>query len=254
LNNLPKAAAENPIRNYVRYRLRKPLTIVVLGMHRSGTSFITRAINLLGARVGNSLLGEGSANPKGHWEHSLALGINKTILKSAGGAWDDPPPQVESRLLIRFKMKRFLAKLHQGERTAVWKDPRTVLTFPVWQSEIVNYVPVFIFRSPASVASSLRKRDDFSIEKGLRLWREYNSRILEIDNREAASYFVNFDGGVDHISEVLKSLSKESDLHFNPAALDFYDRSLRTSDTSTSVSGGKEEKMYEELKRRANYR
>jgi hypothetical protein len=63
---------------------------------------------------------------------------------------------------------------------------------------MVNYVPVFIFRGPESVASSLQKRDGFSTKKGLKLWREYNSRILEIDNRESASYFVNFDGGFDH--------------------------------------------------------
>src|SRR5690349_21009825 len=37
------------------YRLIKPRTIVVLGMHRSGTSYLTRMVNLCGASLGGAV-------------------------------------------------------------------------------------------------------------------------------------------------------------------------------------------------------
>lgn len=127
-------------------------------MHRSGTSFTTRAINLLGARVGNNLFERSESNPRGFWEHGFPVHINKRLLELAGGRWDEPPGDVEDvefGHLTRFRMRLFLGRLHNGDvNTAVWKDPRTLLTFPLWKEEMINYVPVFVFRHPMSVATA----------------------------------------------------------------------------------------------------
>lgn len=235
-------------KNYLLYRLHEPLTIIVLGMHRSGTSFVTRAINLLGAHVGNHLLGRKEENPTGFWEHKLSLHINRDLLEMAGGRWDDPPDDVEAGPISKFKMKLFLAKLHkEGKTTAVWKDPRTLLTFPVWRREMVNYVPVFVFRHPAAVASSLQQRNGFTREKGLDLWLKYNRCLLNIDEDEEVSYFLNFSDDLSHISNVLKDISAEVGLEFNEEAEKFYDKKMAKK-SELNVVKSEVRKVYCKLK------
>ena len=63
--------------------------IVVLGMHRSGTSAITRGLQELGADLGPDLMpaAEGD-NDKGFWEDMGAYRINERILSKLGSSWD----------------------------------------------------------------------------------------------------------------------------------------------------------------------
>ncbi|HTZ08801.1 MAG TPA: hypothetical protein VMB72_07005, partial [Acidimicrobiales bacterium] len=66
--------------------------VVVLGMHRSGTSAVTRILNLLGADVGerDDLLTDYD-NPAGHWESRALVAANDRILAAWGRSWDFPP-------------------------------------------------------------------------------------------------------------------------------------------------------------------
>ena len=68
--------------------------ICVLGMHRSGTSLLTRLLNLLGVELGpNQFLTTEplNDNPKGYWEHKELTLISDEILHRFGGRWDQPP-------------------------------------------------------------------------------------------------------------------------------------------------------------------
>ena len=113
------------------------------------------------------------------------------------------------------------------------KIPAPFLTLPVWEPVIVNYVPVAVFRHPMSVAQSLQKRNDFSIERGLRLWNDYNERLLEIADREDEILFVDFDGGRSHIRSRLQLLAERvSGLHTRRARLS---RTMRASGRQTTV-------------------
>ena len=236
---------------YVRYRLQRPVTIVVLGMHRSGTSCLTRIINLCGARVGERLLGEMTSNARGHWEHVEGLNLNRDLLARSGGSWDAPPATVAASLPLRLQMRRFLARLHQGTQPAVWKDPRTTITYPVWRPLIARPVRVALFRHPVSVARSLHKREGFSQERGLQLWLDYNRRLLQIADQEDV-LFIDFDGGLDHIDTAIRRLVQRTPLHYVPSALDFYDDSLRHADQRAAVPEGDVRAVYAELQRRAD--
>src|SRR5262245_31957150 len=119
-------------RLWALYRIRQPMTVVVLAMGRSGTSCITQMINACGASVGDGILDADSFNPKGYWESMDGVAINNSILRLSGGEWRSPPTTLRSTAKIRWRMRRFLARLHRAG-TAVWKDPRTALTFPLWK-------------------------------------------------------------------------------------------------------------------------
>ena len=67
----------------------RPACIFVLGMHRSGTSAVTRVLNLLGAELGEPLMPSSKDNPAGFWEHMEAVDIHETLLAELGMSWDD---------------------------------------------------------------------------------------------------------------------------------------------------------------------
>src|ERR1700722_3730092 len=63
--------------------------LLLLGMHRSGTSATARVVNLLGADLGDNLVTPGSDNPDGFWEHAEAVRINDALLEGLGRTWYD---------------------------------------------------------------------------------------------------------------------------------------------------------------------
>ncbi len=62
--------------------MNEQISIIVLGMHRSGTSALTGCLNILGVNLGERLERLMSAhedNPKGYWENEKVISINEAI-------------------------------------------------------------------------------------------------------------------------------------------------------------------------------
>lgn len=251
---LPRRAAAT-VRNFAtgllpwwRYQSQQPLTIVVLGMHRSGTSCIARMINLCGASVGQNVAGANWSNKAGHWEPLESIVVNEAILRLSGGSWDNPPNELKVDLRFRWLMKGCLGRLHE-DGTVVWKDPRTVLTFPEWKPLVCRYQVVAAFRNPLSVAESLRRREsDFSLERGLSLWKEYNEKLLSIVADEPNPIWIDFDAGVDHVVSRIKQVADVCDLKYQDQVAESYSPELRTSDCTRHELHHSVSVLYERLR------
>src|SRR5258708_1393498 len=74
---------QRPVKNFSRR------AILVLGMHRSGTSALSGVACALGASAPNHLLPGTSANPRGYWESALLIRAHDRLLASADSSWDD---------------------------------------------------------------------------------------------------------------------------------------------------------------------
>lgn len=162
-------------------RRPKRVGVVVLGMHRSGTSAAARLINLLGFSLGpedNLMLGQEN-NPTGYWESTPLAVVNDEILAVLGGAWSAPPPVAEgweSRPeldALRTSAEELAASILADDQW-VWKDPRNCLTLPFWR-RLIGTEPavVFIHRNPLEVAASLAVRDEMTIWFALALWERH---------------------------------------------------------------------------------
>jgi hypothetical protein len=161
--------------------------VCVLGMHRSGTSLLTRVLNLLGVDLGPEagLTTEPVVdNPRGYWEHQGLTLISDAIIKRYGGTWDNPPVLPvgwESDEAID-DLRRRAGELIGGFSASLlwgWKDPRTCLTLPFWQQLLPEMRYVICLRKPVDVAASLAKRDDFTADKSLGLWCTYVASALK---------------------------------------------------------------------------
>lgn len=164
---------------------RNIMTICIAGMHRSGTSMITRLLNLCGLYLGPEKEVSVSAfdNEAGFWENSRFVKLNDEILRQAGGGWDLPPVLPEG-WEFGDEMNRFdeeaLALVKQFSPYTLWgwKDPRNSISFPYWKRLIPDLKLLICLRNPLEVAQSLQRRGHSSLAFGLHLWLDYNQRLL----------------------------------------------------------------------------
>jgi hypothetical protein len=161
--------------------------LLVVGMHRSGTSAVTGALGHLGLAVPpqDDRWEPSEDNPE-HWESRALSLYSDVLLEQLGGTWDRPP---DPDLGWESDPDLTVDKLGDPSEPAsdafpnpgplVWKDPRTCLLLPYWLAHLPQPVAaVFIWRSPLSVARSLQARDRTHLADGVALWERYNRSAL----------------------------------------------------------------------------
>jgi hypothetical protein len=157
---------------------------MVVGMHRSGTSAVTRVVNLLGVPLGREDdIYSAEDNPSGHWESRALCAVNDVILRAFGGFDMAMPPMRSSWLgsrraaSLRGLMRATFADVYTDERW-LWKDPRICLTLPLWRQVLTDFCVVFVVRDAEPVARSLHRRERFPIFYCHALWDDYNRRAV----------------------------------------------------------------------------
>lgn len=159
--------------------------LLVIGMHRSGTSALTRVLNLCGVDLGSNLMPPAEANNEhGFWEHMEAVDINQRLLNHLRRNWWDarrmPPDWLESPIAVA-SQARIAELAGQGfGASPLWaiKDPRICRLLPLWINGLrdagVTVKLVFMLRHPAEVVASLGRRDGLSeAETGLLLLNHF---------------------------------------------------------------------------------
>ena len=157
--------------------------VIILGMHRSGTSLIANILSSAGFYVGDDsdLMKTGSQwNQNGYFERWSVVRANNIILHYCDGGWHDPPREDKMlKLNMDYRIKDLL-KVYHGHPLALIKDPRMCLTLPVWKKILGNNVRyIHVMRKSNAVAASLKRRDGFSQEKSYYLYQIYNKRIFK---------------------------------------------------------------------------
>lgn len=180
-----------------------PSAIVVLGMHRSGTSALAGTFSQLGLSLGDELMpATADANPKGYFEHVRVVRAHDRLLAAFGMDWADPRPLPESWMQhpatqqVRAELEQVLEPLFAGGDTVVVKDPRLCRFVPLWR-ELLDSLGVqahfaFIARHPVEVAGSLRRRDGMSEYRAGLLSLAYQLEA-EHATRGASRVFLTYD-------------------------------------------------------------
>jgi hypothetical protein len=162
--------------------------VFVLGMHRSGTSAVTRLVSLLGLHTPpeHDLVQPTEKNPKGYWESETLVAFNERLLRAIGCDIDcpvqlEPGWELDSRLAELRAEAPSVAQSILPETPWVWKDPRLCLAFAFWRRTLdVTPAVVLVNRNPLEiVASSLRIRSDQGKVYALALWERYLREALE---------------------------------------------------------------------------
>jgi hypothetical protein len=152
--------------------------IIVSGMHRSGTSAITRVVSLLGPALPNQLIEGDHRNERGFWEGRAVVDMNKRVLArfgSWGNGWESiDPEQLLGLTRVVERTRRLIRDEFAGADLIVLKDPRICRLLPLWtralEKEGFRCVHVLALRHPGAVADSLARRDGLSPKATMLAW------------------------------------------------------------------------------------
>lgn len=172
-----------------------PVSVIVLGMHRSGTSAVCRILRGLGIFGGREeeMLAADSWNPRGYSELRSVVALNDELYSLHGYHLTLPPLELE-HALAKFGapggsreggegLRKSAASLarefsERGGGQWVWKDPRFCITLPWWRGSLGRVIPILCLRHPSAIADSLVRRDGFARRGSLDLWEAYLRQAL----------------------------------------------------------------------------
>ncbi|MGH7072889.1 MAG: glycosyltransferase [Stellaceae bacterium] len=182
------------------------VAVLVLGMHRSGTSALAGVLHGLGIEFGRTLMPATTDNPRGYFEHLQLYAVHEAVLGALGSRWDDIRPLQagwESGPVAEAARHALRAVIRQDFAAArLWavKDPRLCRLVPLWRPVLAEFsvTPRYLLmlRRADEVAASLAARDGMSRATARLLWLRH---ILEA---EAASR--DFPRAIVHYHELVE--------------------------------------------------
>lgn len=188
--------------------------VLILGMHRSGTSLVAEILRAHGVPTGRRVVSRSRHNTDGHHEDRFLVWTNKKMLRRFHGTWSSPPcfpvGWLEDRRVekLRDEVRRYREREIDRHARFFFKDPRSCLTLPFWQRSFKDSLrTIVVLRQPRDVVRSLLQRhrdwmrpkafgwrmarflyhtalgayepvEPLNASKARALWRLYNDRIL----------------------------------------------------------------------------
>ncbi|MDZ7627827.1 MAG: rhamnan synthesis F family protein [Parvularculaceae bacterium] len=241
--------SEAPDRAAPTGRKRQRL-VVVLGMHRSGSSAITRGLLALGVDLGGDFLKPADDNEKGFWEDLDIYRFNERLLSKANSAWHKLTPLDAAAFEgPAFSEERrdaaaLIAKKIKPGAVFAFKDPRTAVLLPFWRCVFedldldVRYLVTV--RNPLASAASLHKRDGLALAKGVALWAKHVVEAVSATEGERR-VFVAFDRLLAEPRAELARIAAALDLpRPDDAALAEYSDAFLDEDLRHNLVGSRE--------------
>ena len=184
------------------------ICLLVLGMHRSGTSALTRVLSLIGATLPKQIIGATDDNELGHWEPNQVVTYNNNLLDEFGSTWDDWRKldiyqlSAQRQEQIYTEIKNILQDEYGDADVIVVKDPRMCRCFPLYSTSLqhagYDVRPILPIRNPVEVWESLQRRGEFwSLDKtpadAALLWLR-NVLDAEYTTRDYPRSFITYEG------------------------------------------------------------
>jgi hypothetical protein len=176
--------------------------VIILGMHRSGTSLAAEIAYRWGAYADTSLFIEpNDGNPRGYWEPRPLLKLNNDLLATVHSSWKVPPTEegrkhlarLAKRGSFRHRAHKLLATMNPNQNVWLWKDPRLCILLLFWKEILGTVVYLVSIREPMAIASSLCARRDFSVPSALLLWQKYMSTRISDEDGPSKAFFFSYE-------------------------------------------------------------
>jgi 2-polyprenyl-3-methyl-5-hydroxy-6-metoxy-1,4-benzoquinol methylase/glycosyltransferase involved in cell wall biosynthesis len=159
--------------------------VLIVGMHRSGTSALAGMMARLGANLGPELVpAQAGVNDWGFWENRRVLDLHERLLKALGSGWNaigslpDRWWGLRQTRCFLDELVDLVAQDYPEDRLNAVKDPRLCRLLPLWRLALERLgrpaAAVLIHRHPVEVAESLARRDGMDRQTALLLWLRHN--------------------------------------------------------------------------------
>ena len=196
--------------------LRK--AVIVLGMHRSGTSLTAGILNKLGFDLGRAIMGANWANSSGFFENFRILEFNENLFQKlqvnwhntlgiVDNWWTDENIQVEKKTLKDLIISDYII-----DGSLLFKDPRICVLLPIYLEVLkeleINIFFILTFRNPKEVAESLLTRDSFGLVKSHQLWMDHMLKA-EMYSRGYPRLFIEYNSILNDPSFIIHQIFKK---------------------------------------------
>lgn len=197
--------------------------IFILGMHRSGTSALTRMINLLGVELGENTMAANSDNVTGFWEEAEIVALNDELLNEFDMRWNDvrsfPDDWLERGTVEGYKEKILDILNMEFRDSNLWglKDPRLCRLLPFYKPILdtmdCEVKSILVLRDPMEVAQSLYARNGMAVDYGLLLWIRH---VLDAEknSREMLRVCVAYDELLDDWQNIAGRIQNTLGIHW----------------------------------------
>jgi hypothetical protein len=210
-----------------------PDVVLVLGMHRSGTSALTGVLGLCGGNLPSDLMPARKDNAKGFFESTRIVEFHDKLLGTFGSRWDDPLP-VRRALFdtaeaadASLELANLLSQEINARAPLVIKDPRMCKLLPIWVDalDLLGWrcVAVLPLRHPLEVAASLQRRNALDEHHVLAMWM-HHTLLAERATREMPRAFVLYDELLRDGPGAIERIREKLGIGGWPASSDAYDQ------------------------------
>src|SRR3712207_1291125 len=135
--------------------------LIILGMHRSGTSLVAQWLCKCGLQIGDRLAGPGSGNVEGYFEDLDFLRLHESILINnklpSTGLITKALMEIDKDSITGLQsLLQFKSNLYQQW---AWKEPRTCLFLKQYSNLLPDAKYIVLIRDFNDVVDSLIRRD-----------------------------------------------------------------------------------------------
>lgn len=199
--------------------------VLILGMHRSGTSCLAGVLEDAGVWLGD-VKRQSAHNAKGNRENPEVMALNDAVLSGFGAAWNAPPDGALTWDEHLAETRDQILAGYPSDRVWGFKDPRTLFTFDFWHAVLPQVRLVGSLRHPIAVARSLQARNKMPLDQGIALWTAYNQRLHALAQVHDVQ-ILSFDGSPAHYRANVARLIDVLGLTTPSDQLGFFDEGLR---------------------------
>ena len=232
----------------------RPPCVIVLGMHRSGTSLLTGSLEAAGLYLGEVNNGA-PFNRKGNKENESIRALNDALLHGNGAAWNRPPNgQARWSRADEAWSRTLIGPYLAAERPWGFKDPRTVWTVEGWLRLLPHARLVGVFRHPSLVVQSLAARSRalaVDADEALGLWCAYNAELIRL-HRKYRFPLLHFGSiGAFRDAFVMPLTAFARSIGLNGRVDSFFDSALLHQRIPAPIPNVEPRKIYHELVQRS---
>ncbi|MEX0330241.1 MAG: sulfotransferase [Puniceicoccaceae bacterium] len=218
--------------------------ILILGMHRSGTSFLANLMQSLGVFIGDDLVGSQKGNPRGHFEARPMLEFHQRLIAARCG---DARKAFDEDMLVQESLSQELTAEEKAEAMDLigamrregpwgWKEPRTCLFLHTWLELLPQSRLLMVYRHPLEVQQSMLRRSHWDLalfpDQAMQSYAVHNQALLE---KADEAFVFNANAGFGDLPHLAEELASHFDLTKPEKLPEFHQKEFQTLGISRAM-------------------
>ena len=217
---------------------------IILGMHRSGTSLVTKFLEIFNINIGSDFSSPRSDNPTGFYEDMSFFRVNMNLLELNKIEWNEILNPLNLNLKTKTeKINFWLSDIEQKVKfncNFAFKDPRSILFINFWNSffKKKNYFVRFLycFRHPYLISKSIMKRDKMKRGESFLFILQNWYLILKNIKKNDEKIFLDYDLLILDSKKFCKDLQKKSFKNLNNDKYLFFQKKILNKKNQRNIN------------------